>query len=74
MDKILLVSLGRDQRKAPKGRKDYRRGYHPRYWIPKCTEALKGRKMVFRAFSTPIGWVRFNGGCSLRSHHPRLWS
>ncbi len=54
------------EQKAPKGRRDYRRGWHPRYWLHQHTEALKGRK-IFRAFSTPIGWVRFIG-----DYHPRL--
>ena len=57
--KLLITTL--KGLKAPKGRKDYRRGCNPRYWIPKCTEALKGRK-IFRAFSTPLLGTNINGG------------
>ena len=29
-----------EEQKALKGRRDYRRGYHPRYWRHQHTEAL----------------------------------
>ena len=72
MDKILFVSLGRDQQeqlKAPKGRKDHRRGYHPRYCAPNTRKPWKGERWSFVPSALLLFAPNTNG-----DYHPRLCS